>query len=80
MCMYDVLECIFLLRLIKTKQALLYVILFFFNPHAFGNSGEKTNSKRKTFQLPESADKDDCQENIHEPPGLSSGLCRYGRG
>ncbi|KAM9661045.1 evC complex member EVC isoform 5-T5 [Morphnus guianensis] len=39
-------------------------------------AGEKTNSKRKTFQLPESADKDDSQENIQEPPGLSSGLCR----
>ncbi|XP_074879043.1 evC complex member EVC isoform X3 [Buteo buteo] len=37
-------------------------------------AGEKT--KRKTFQLPESADKDDSQENIQEPPGLSSGLCR----
>ncbi|XP_010076317.1 PREDICTED: ellis-van Creveld syndrome protein-like, partial [Pterocles gutturalis] len=39
-------------------------------------AGEKANSKRKTFQSPESADKDDSHENIQEPPGLTSGLCR----
>ncbi|NWU59500.1 EVC protein, partial [Dromas ardeola] len=39
-------------------------------------AGEKTNSKRKTFQSPESADKDDSHENIQESPGLTSGLCR----
>ncbi|KAM6361398.1 LOW QUALITY PROTEIN: evC complex member EVC [Alca torda] len=37
-------------------------------------AGEKT--KRKTFQSPESADKDDSHENIQEPSGLTSGLCR----
>ncbi|KAM9580295.1 evC complex member EVC isoform 5-T5 [Guaruba guarouba] len=36
--------------------------------------GEKT--KRKTFQSPQSAEKDDSHENIQEPPGLTSGLCR----
>ncbi|XP_030349200.1 ellis-van Creveld syndrome protein isoform X1 [Strigops habroptila] len=36
--------------------------------------GEKT--KRKTFQSPESAEKDDSHENIQEPPGLTSGSCR----
>ncbi|XP_074760610.1 evC complex member EVC isoform X3 [Athene noctua] len=39
-------------------------------------AGEKTNSKRKTFQSPESADKDDSHENTQEPPGLISGFCR----
>ncbi|NXJ94370.1 EVC protein, partial [Corythaixoides concolor] len=39
-------------------------------------AGEKTNSKRKSFPLPESAGKDDSHENIQEPPGLTSGLCR----
>ncbi|XP_040449768.1 ellis-van Creveld syndrome protein isoform X3 [Falco naumanni] len=39
-------------------------------------AGEKTNSERKTFQSPESADKDDSHENIQELPGLTSGLCR----
>ncbi|NXA12505.1 EVC protein, partial [Sapayoa aenigma] len=37
-------------------------------------AGEKTNSKRKTFQSPESAEKAD--ENIQEPHGLTSGSCR----
>ncbi|NXI50825.1 EVC protein, partial [Chloroceryle aenea] len=41
-------------------------------------SGEKTNSKRKTFQSPESAGKDESHENIQEPSGLTSGLCRDG--
>ncbi|XP_074003618.1 evC complex member EVC [Numenius arquata] len=41
-------------------------------------AGEKTKSKRKTFQSPESADKDDSHENIQEPPGPTSGLCRDG--
>ncbi|XP_057282576.1 evC complex member EVC isoform X2 [Pezoporus wallicus] len=36
--------------------------------------GEKT--KRKTFQSPQSAEKDDSHENIQEPPGLTSGLFR----
>ncbi|KAM4674804.1 evC complex member EVC isoform 3-T3 [Amazona ochrocephala] len=36
--------------------------------------GEKT--KRKTFQSPQSAEKDDSPENIQEPPGPTSGLCR----
>ncbi|KAM9027695.1 evC complex member EVC isoform 4-T4 [Ara ararauna] len=36
--------------------------------------GEKT--KRKTFQSPQSAEKDDSHENIQESPGLTSGLCR----
>ncbi|XP_061235758.1 evC complex member EVC isoform X2 [Neopsephotus bourkii] len=36
--------------------------------------GEKT--KRKTFQSPQSAEKDDSHENIQEPPGPTSGLCR----
>ncbi|NWR68377.1 EVC protein, partial [Centropus unirufus] len=39
-------------------------------------AGEKTTSKRKTFQSSESADKDDSHENIEEPSGLTSGLCR----
>ncbi|XP_061848896.1 evC complex member EVC [Colius striatus] len=39
-------------------------------------AGKKNNSKRKTFQSPESADKDDSHENIQEPPGLTSGLSR----
>ncbi|NXX83369.1 EVC protein, partial [Urocolius indicus] len=41
-------------------------------------AGKKTNSKRKTFQPPESADKGDSRENIQEPPGLTSGLSREG--
>nr|XP_009934671.1 PREDICTED: ellis-van Creveld syndrome protein [Opisthocomus hoazin] len=39
-------------------------------------AGEKTNSKRRIFQSPESAGKDDSHENVQEPPGLTSGLCR----
>uniref|UniRef100_A0A8C6YQ15 EvC ciliary complex subunit 1 n=1 Tax=Nothoprocta perdicaria TaxID=30464 RepID=A0A8C6YQ15_NOTPE len=39
-------------------------------------TGEKTNSKRKNFQSPESEDKGDSQENIEEPPGQTSGLHR----
>ncbi|XP_074947990.1 evC complex member EVC isoform X3 [Phalacrocorax aristotelis] len=39
-------------------------------------AGRKTNSKRKTFQPPESEDKDNSHENIQEPSGLTSGLCR----
>ncbi|NXH19507.1 EVC protein, partial [Bucco capensis] len=39
-------------------------------------AGEKTNAKRKTFQSPDSGDKSDSHENIQEPPGLTSGLCR----
>ncbi|XP_054679720.1 evC complex member EVC isoform X3 [Grus americana] len=39
-------------------------------------TGEKTNSKIKAFQSPESDDKDNLHENIQEPPGLTSGLCR----
>ncbi|XP_076192044.1 evC complex member EVC isoform X3 [Aptenodytes patagonicus] len=39
-------------------------------------AAEKTNSKRKSFQSPESEDKDNSHENIQEPPGLTSGLCR----
>ncbi|XP_069712431.1 evC complex member EVC isoform X2 [Phaenicophaeus curvirostris] len=38
--------------------------------------GEKTNSKRKTFQSSESTDKNDSHENIQEPSGLTPGLCR----
>ncbi|NWH62815.1 EVC protein, partial [Geococcyx californianus] len=41
-------------------------------------AGEKPNSKRKTFQSSESADKDDSHETIQEPSGLTSGLCREG--
>ncbi|KFQ33775.1 Ellis-van Creveld syndrome protein, partial [Merops nubicus] len=37
-------------------------------------AGEKTNSKRKTFQPPASADKDDSRENIQEPAALTSDL------
>ncbi|NXN31284.1 EVC protein, partial [Nycticryphes semicollaris] len=40
------------------------------------SAGEKTKSKRKTFQSPESVDRDDSHENTQEPPGLTSGLCR----
>nr|XP_009684590.1 PREDICTED: ellis-van Creveld syndrome protein [Struthio camelus australis] len=39
-------------------------------------TGVKMNSKRKTFQSPESEDKGDSHENIREPPGQASGLCR----
>ncbi|NXP15885.1 EVC protein, partial [Thinocorus orbignyianus] len=39
-------------------------------------AGGKKKSKRKTFQSPESADGDDSHENIQDPPGLTSGLCR----
>ncbi|NWR59745.1 EVC protein, partial [Bucorvus abyssinicus] len=39
-------------------------------------AGEKTNSKRKNFQSPESADKDDSHENIQDPSGLTSDLRR----
>ncbi|KGL72902.1 Ellis-van Creveld syndrome protein, partial [Tinamus guttatus] len=39
-------------------------------------TGEKTNSKRKTFRSPESEDKGDSHENIQEPPGQTSGLHR----
>ncbi|NXF72681.1 EVC protein, partial [Sclerurus mexicanus] len=39
-------------------------------------AGKKTNSKRQTFHSPESAEKDDFHENIQEPHGLTSGLCR----
>ncbi|KAM6268108.1 evC complex member EVC isoform 3-T3 [Spheniscus humboldti] len=38
-------------------------------------AAEKTNSKRKSFQSPESEDKDNSHENIQESPGLTSGLC-----
>ncbi|XP_010185749.1 PREDICTED: ellis-van Creveld syndrome protein, partial [Mesitornis unicolor] len=40
------------------------------------SAGEKSDSKRKTFQTPESKDKENSHENIQEPPGLTSGLCR----
>ncbi|NXP49042.1 EVC protein, partial [Heliornis fulica] len=36
-------------------------------------AGEKSS---KTFQSPELDDKDNSNENIQEPPGLTSGLCR----
>ncbi|XP_053921102.1 evC complex member EVC isoform X7 [Cuculus canorus] len=39
-------------------------------------AGEKTNSKRKTFQSSELTDKDDYHENIQEPSGLTAGLYR----
>ncbi|XP_056346081.1 evC complex member EVC isoform X1 [Oenanthe melanoleuca] len=39
-------------------------------------AGEKTNSKRQTFQSPEPAEKDDSHENIQEHHGITSGLCR----
>ncbi|KAM6261260.1 evC complex member EVC isoform 3-T3 [Porphyrio hochstetteri] len=39
-------------------------------------AGEKTNSKIKTFQSPESDDKDNSHESIQEPPGLTSVLRR----
>lgn len=39
-------------------------------------AGEKTTSKMKTCQSPESEDKDNSHQNIQEPPGLTSGLCR----
>ncbi|NXG59773.1 EVC protein, partial [Hemiprocne comata] len=39
-------------------------------------TGEKTNSKIKTFQSPESEDKDNSHGHIQEPRGLTSGLCR----
>ncbi|XP_010001442.1 PREDICTED: ellis-van Creveld syndrome protein [Chaetura pelagica] len=39
-------------------------------------AGEKTNSKIKNFPSPESEDKDNSHENIKEPPGLTSDLCR----
>ncbi|NXU48940.1 EVC protein, partial [Turnix velox] len=39
-------------------------------------AGAKTNPKRKAFHSPESADKDDPPENIQEPPGMTSDLCR----
>ncbi|NWS68110.1 EVC protein, partial [Crotophaga sulcirostris] len=39
-------------------------------------AGEKTNSKSKTFQSSESADKGDSHETIQEPSELTSGLCR----
>ncbi|NXG78086.1 EVC protein, partial [Baryphthengus martii] len=40
------------------------------------SAGKKTKSERKTFQSSESAERDDSYENIQEPPGLTSGLCR----
>ncbi|XP_053831122.1 evC complex member EVC isoform X4 [Vidua macroura] len=39
-------------------------------------AGEKANSKRQTFKSPEPAEKDDSHENIQEPYGITSGLCR----
>uniref|UniRef100_A0A674HSW3 EvC ciliary complex subunit 1 n=1 Tax=Taeniopygia guttata TaxID=59729 RepID=A0A674HSW3_TAEGU len=39
-------------------------------------AGKKANSKRQTFQSPEPAEKDDSHENIQEPYGITSGLCR----
>ncbi|XP_071303255.1 evC complex member EVC isoform X2 [Agelaius tricolor] len=39
-------------------------------------AGEKANSKRQTFQSPEPAEKEDSHENIQEPHGITSGLCR----
>ncbi|NXT84391.1 EVC protein, partial [Zapornia atra] len=39
-------------------------------------AGEKTSTKIKTFQSPESDDKDNSHESIQEPPGLTSGLRR----
>ncbi|XP_037990383.1 ellis-van Creveld syndrome protein isoform X4 [Motacilla alba alba] len=39
-------------------------------------AGEKANSKRQTFQSPKPAEKDDSHENIQEPYGITSGLCR----
>ncbi|XP_030802979.1 ellis-van Creveld syndrome protein [Camarhynchus parvulus] len=39
-------------------------------------AGEKANSKRQTFQSPKPAEKDDSHENIQEPHGITSGLCR----
>ncbi|OPJ70908.1 ellis-van Creveld syndrome protein [Patagioenas fasciata monilis] len=39
-------------------------------------AGEKTTSKIKTCQSPESEDKDNSHGNIQEPLGLNSGLCR----
>ncbi|NXL25632.1 EVC protein, partial [Setophaga kirtlandii] len=39
-------------------------------------AGEKANSKRQIFQSPEAAEKDDPHENIQEPQGVTSGLCR----
>ncbi|XP_068870572.1 evC complex member EVC isoform X4 [Aphelocoma coerulescens] len=38
-------------------------------------AGEKTNSKRQTFQSPKSAEKDS-HENIQESHGMTSDLCR----
>lgn len=49
MCMYEVLECIFLLRLIKTKQALLYVILFFLIHMHLAIQGKKQTQKERPF-------------------------------
>ncbi|XP_053796338.1 evC complex member EVC isoform X4 [Vidua chalybeata] len=39
-------------------------------------AGEKANSKRQTFKSPEPAEKDDSHENIQEPYGITSSLCR----
>ncbi|OWK59965.1 Ellis-van Creveld syndrome [Lonchura striata] len=39
-------------------------------------AGKKANSKRQTFQSPEPAEKGDSHENIQEPYGITSGLCR----
>uniref|UniRef100_A0A8C5JS56 EvC ciliary complex subunit 1 n=1 Tax=Junco hyemalis TaxID=40217 RepID=A0A8C5JS56_JUNHY len=39
-------------------------------------AGVKANSKRQTFQSSEAAEKDDSHENIQEPYGITSGLCR----
>ncbi|XP_039584884.1 ellis-van Creveld syndrome protein isoform X2 [Passer montanus] len=39
-------------------------------------AGEKAKSKRQTFQSPKPAEKDDSHENIQEPHGITSGLCR----
>ncbi|NWV68699.1 EVC protein, partial [Malurus elegans] len=39
-------------------------------------AGEKTNSKRQTFQSPRSAEKDDSHENIQQSHGTTSDLCR----
>ncbi|NXR27989.1 EVC protein, partial [Cinclus mexicanus] len=39
-------------------------------------AGEKANSKRQTLQSPEPAEIDDSHENIQEPHGITSALCR----
>lgn len=48
--MYEVLKCIFLFRLIKTKQALLYVILFFLIHMHLAIQGKKQKERPFSYQ------------------------------